>query len=48
MDSKVEACEELTGKIRAATGKARLLLAQKFEQFAGLCHKNLVSEQLLR
>lgn len=41
LDPSVSSSEELTGKIRAATGKARLLLAQKFEQFAGLCRKNL-------
>ena len=41
LDTTVSSSEELTGKIRAATGKAKLLLAQKFEQFAGLCHKNL-------
>ena len=51
MDSHVQSSEELTGKIRAAVGKAKLLLAQKFEQFAGLCRKNLVgyiSDSLLK
>lgn len=42
LESHVQSSEELTGKIRAAVGKAKLLLAQKFEQFAGLCRKNLV------
>jgi hypothetical protein len=42
LESRVESSEELTGKVRAAVGKAKLLLAQKFEQFAGLCRKNLV------
>lgn len=42
LDDRVQSSEELTGKIRAAVGKAKLLLAQKFEQFAGLCRKNLV------
>jgi len=40
-DPAVVSSEELTGKIRAAIGKCKLLLAQKFEQFAGLCRKNL-------
>lgn len=43
LESHVQSSEELTGKVRAAVGKAKLLLAQKFEQFAGLCRKNLVS-----
>lgn len=42
LESHVESSEELTGKVRAAVGKAKLLLCQKFEQFAGLCRKNLV------
>ncbi|GFQ90808.1 hypothetical protein TNCT_716552 [Trichonephila clavata] len=33
--------EEASGKIRAACGKANLLMAQKFEQFRGLCWKNI-------
>ncbi|XP_057379388.1 uncharacterized protein LOC130701428 [Daphnia carinata] len=41
LESHVQSSEELTGKVRAAVGKAKLLLAQKFEQFAGLCRKNL-------
>ena len=40
--------EEITGKIRAAAGKARLLVRQKFKQFEGLCNQNLVSEILSR
>lgn len=43
LETRVQSSEELTGKIRAAVGKAKLLLAQKFEQFAGLCRKNLVN-----
>lgn len=35
--------EEASGKIRAACGKANLLISQKFEQFKGLCWKNIVS-----
>ena len=31
------------GKIRAATGKAMLLVNKKFKQFRGLCNMNLVS-----
>lgn len=48
LESRVESSEELTGKIRAAVGKAKLLLAQKFEQFAGLCRKNLVKKKHFR
>lgn len=33
--------EEASGKIRAACGKANLLISQKFEQFKGLCWKNI-------
>lgn len=40
----VVSSEELTGKICAAVGKCKLLIAQKFEQFAGLCHKNLTQK----
>lgn len=35
--------EEACGRIRAACGKANLLITQKFEQFKGLCWKNIVS-----
>ena len=31
------------GKIRAANGKAKLLVNKKFKQFKGLCDMNLVS-----
>ena len=34
---------EIEGKVRAAKGKANLLIAQKFQQFRGLCEKNIVS-----
>lgn len=37
--------EEITGKLRAAVGKARLLVKQKFCQFEGLCRQNLVSQR---
>lgn len=33
--------EEASGKIRVACGKANLLITQKFEQFKGLCKKNI-------
>ncbi|XP_064104245.1 uncharacterized protein LOC135214063 [Macrobrachium nipponense] len=33
--------EEVQGKVLAATGKARLLIAQKIEQFRGLCQQNI-------
>ncbi|XP_064088899.1 disks large-associated protein 4-like [Macrobrachium nipponense] len=33
--------EEVQGKVLAATGKARLLIAQKVEQFRGLCQQNI-------
>ena len=48
LESQVQSSEELTGKVRAAVGKAKLLLAQKFEQFAGLCRKNLVCFQIMK
>lgn len=33
--------EEIRGKLRAAYGKARLLVSQKMEQFKGLCANNM-------
>ncbi|KAJ9575706.1 hypothetical protein L9F63_007465, partial [Diploptera punctata] len=33
--------EEALGKLRAASGQARLLIRQKLQQFEGLCHKNI-------
>ncbi|KAK5618169.1 hypothetical protein CRENBAI_021230 [Crenichthys baileyi] len=33
--------EEVLGTIRSAVGSAQLLMSQKFEQFRGLCNKNL-------
>ncbi|GLH05390.1 Disks large-associated protein 4 [Gryllus bimaculatus] len=33
--------EEAQGKLRAASGQARLLMKQKLQQFEGLCHKNI-------
>ncbi|XP_064078531.1 disks large-associated protein 4-like [Macrobrachium nipponense] len=33
--------EEVQGKVLAATGKARLLISQKIEQFKGLCQQNI-------
>ena len=34
------------GKIRAASGKARLLMTSKFKQFKDLCNLNAVSHSL--
>lgn len=31
------------GTVRSAVGSAQLLMAQKFQQFRGLCNENLVS-----
>lgn len=31
------------GTVRSAVGSAQLLIAQKFQQFRGLCDENLVS-----
>lgn len=42
-----EMSEEVRGKVLAAVGKARLLVSQKIQQFQGLCHKNIVSKQIL-
>ncbi|XP_067929335.1 uncharacterized protein [Watersipora subatra] len=36
-----ELSEEVSGQIRAATGKAHLLVNKKFKQFRDLCNKNL-------
>ncbi|KDR11387.1 Disks large-associated protein 1 [Zootermopsis nevadensis] len=33
--------EEALGKLRAASGQAKLLIRQKLQQFEGLCHKNI-------
>lgn len=33
--------EDVSGKLRAAIGKANLLVTKKFKQFRGLCDKNL-------
>ncbi|XP_054472275.1 disks large-associated protein 4 [Anoplopoma fimbria] len=33
--------EEVLGKVRSAVGCAQLLMAQKFQQFRGLCEQNL-------
>lgn len=38
-----EMTEEVKGKLLAASGKAKLLVSQKVEQFKGLCQKNIVS-----
>lgn len=40
--------EEGAGMLRALSGKARLLVAEKLNQFRGLCHKNLVSSIILK
>jgi hypothetical protein len=39
--SEVAVSDEVEGRIRAAIGKANLLMSQKFRQFRELCHKNL-------
>lgn len=38
--------EEISGKLRAAIGKANLLINKKFKQFRELCLKNIVSLSL--
>lgn len=40
-----EMSEEVRGKVLAATGKARLLISQKIQQFQGLCHKNIAGSE---
>lgn len=40
--------EEAAGKLRLASGKARLLVKEKMNQFMGLCKKNIVSCKSLR
>ncbi|CAL9703328.1 unnamed protein product [Knipowitschia caucasica] len=37
----IQLSEEVMGTIRSAVGSAQLLIAQKFEQFRGLCNENL-------
>lgn len=38
--------EEVKGKLRAASGKARLLSSQKMQQFKGLCTNNITQVNL--
>ncbi|XP_078581377.1 uncharacterized protein LOC144864859 isoform X1 [Branchiostoma floridae x Branchiostoma japonicum] len=40
-DQEGEVSEEADGLLRAAVGKAQLLVNQKFKQFEGLCQQNL-------
>eukprot|EP00053_Salpingoeca_punica_P014496 m.131774 g.131774 ORF g.131774 m.131774 type:complete len:205 (-) comp16470_c0_seq2:1728-2342(-) len=40
-DDKAEISEEAEGRIRAATGKAQLLVHKRFPQFRDLCQQNL-------
>ncbi|CAB0009273.1 unnamed protein product [Nesidiocoris tenuis] len=44
-EKELSSCDndEACGVLRAASGKARLLVAQKLNQFKGLCLKNIVS-----
>nr|CAD7402037.1 unnamed protein product [Timema poppensis] len=37
--------EEALGKLRSASGQARLLVRQKLQQFEGLCQKNITRSQ---
>ncbi|KAF4522822.1 hypothetical protein B566_EDAN008084 [Ephemera danica] len=41
LEAKPDLPEEVSGKLRAAIGQARLLVRQKLQQFEGLCHRNL-------
>lgn len=41
VDLKAETSEEAEGRMRAAIGKANLLIQKKFPQFQQLCHANL-------
>ncbi|CAL8078729.1 unnamed protein product [Calicophoron daubneyi] len=40
---EVQMDDEVAGLLRSAVGKARLLIAEKFKQFRGLCQQNLES-----
>ncbi|KAJ3648752.1 hypothetical protein Zmor_020530 [Zophobas morio] len=40
-----ELSEEIVGKIRSASGKARLLVSQKMQQFKGLCTNNITQSE---
>ncbi|XP_060521790.1 uncharacterized protein LOC132699207 isoform X2 [Cylas formicarius] len=39
--TNAELSEEVVGKLRSASGKARLLVSQKMQQFRGLCTNNI-------
>lgn len=39
--------EEIIGKLRSAAGKAKLLVAQKMQQFRGLCTNNINQVRLM-
>ncbi|XP_044265366.1 uncharacterized protein LOC123011795 [Tribolium madens] len=43
--SNNELSEEIVGKIHSASGKARLLVSQKMQQFKGLCTNNITQSE---
>lgn len=47
-ESNVSVCsvEESKGELRSVAGKAKLLKSEKFNQFRGLCHKNISGSDL--
>lgn len=40
-EKKTVLADDVLGYLRSASGKARLLVSQKMQQFEGLCHKNI-------
>lgn len=41
LEANLDLCEEAKGFLRSASGKAKLLVSQKMQQFKGLCTKNI-------
>ncbi|CAH8442385.1 unnamed protein product [Schistosoma guineensis] len=44
LNNEVDLNDEVSGLLRTASGKARLLISEKFCQFRALCHQNLAWE----
>ncbi|KAH8854490.1 Disks large-associated protein 5 [Schistosoma japonicum] len=44
LNNEVDLNDEVSGLLRTASGKAKLLISEKFCQFRGLCHQNLAWE----
>ncbi|KAK4472902.1 hypothetical protein MN116_004109 [Schistosoma mekongi] len=44
LNNEIDLDDEVSGLLRTASGKAKLLISEKFCQFRGLCHQNLAWE----